>query len=889
MVFLAGVRLAALGQTMTVLHSFTNTPDGYNPLRVAAAGGVLYGSTAYGGISGIGTLFSFNTNASSFSPIYNFYDPATNGSSPDNVVVSGGVIYGATEFGGTNGTSYGSIYSVATNGSGFSQLYSFSNPPDGEYPQGGLLLSAGTLYGTTHVGGTGSGSSAGGTLFKINTNGAGYAVLHSFTNTPDGAQPQCDLVLAGGLLYGTTASGGVSTKGTIFSINTNGGGYSVLYSFTNQPDAMGPNGGLALSGAMLYGTGSSGGSNNTGAIFEINTNGTGYKVLYNFSSFGGNLDGTIPKATLTAAGNCLYGTTVSGGSGNAGTVFIISTNGSGFATLASFTNTVTGSDPLGGVIRYGNALWGCAGQGGPGNYGTFFKIPLPALLAEPLSLTVTNYVPAVFSVTAADDSPVQYQWYYNTNTLLAGQTNSSLNFSSVAPTNAGVYTVVASDYSGSVTSSPALLTALLPPMITQQPQGLTVTNGNAAAFTNAAIGTGTLDYQWYLNTNTPVNGATGPVLTFSPATTNNQGYYTVVVTNLYGAATSSPAQLTVIVPVIKPAITQQPQNFTVTNGYDAAFTNAASGTAPLFFQWYFNTNTPVAGGTNAVLIVNFAATNNAGYYTVVVTNSAGSVTSTPALLTVISTRPIIFTQPQSQMVTNGGTASFAVVASGKPPLNYQWYTNQVTFRDLLVGKTNSMLTISPVTTSSAGNYLVLITNSLGSVTSSPALLTVVTKPVITQQPQSVVVTNGNPATFTADAFGPGLLKFQWFFQTNTAVSAATNTSLSFTNVYTTLRGYYSLRVTNTYGAVTSSYALLSVSNGLNSLSYNFDPASGSPSFALANAVNSTNRLWAATNLTPPVAWFVVASNVMAANGLWFYTDTNSARTNNLRFYRFSTP
>src|SRR5262249_10839764 len=150
-------------------------------------------------------------------------------------------------------------------------------------------------------------------------------------------------------------------------------------------------------------------------------------------------------------------------------------------------------------------------------------------------------------------------------------------------------------------------------------------------------------------------------------------------------------------------------------------------------------------------------------YTVVVTNVAGSVTSTPASLTVISTKPIIFTQPQPMTVTNGDPFTFTVVAAGQNPLKYQWYTNSVGVNFGLKGQTNSTLTFPSATNKLAGNYLVVITNSLGKATSSPALLTILSKPVMTLQPQNAVVTNGDPVTFTSDATGPGPLNFQWFF------------------------------------------------------------------------------------------------------------------------------
>jgi uncharacterized repeat protein (TIGR03803 family) len=887
--FLLSISLPVAAQIVTVLHSFSDTPDGANPTRPIFSNGLLFGSTAYGGANGDGMLFLFNTNKSAFTPIYSFNDPRFVGISPNEVAVSGGVIFGTTEYGGLY-TNYGTIYSVATNGTSYAVLHSFGGPSDGQYPVGGVVASGGMVYGTTSVGGAGNATNStdGGTLFAINANGTGYAILHSFTNTPDGSQPQGVLVQAGSTLYGTTTSGGTYGNGTVFAINTSGTDYTILYSFSNAPDAARPYGGLVLNAGTLYGVCSGGGPNRTGAIFAVATNGTGYRLVYGFSGFTGNADGAAPKARLTFANGFLYGTANSGGTGNEGTIFLVNTNGTGFVTLASFTNgAASGIEPLGGVIRLGNALWGTTYLDGPGSYGTLFDLPLPAITTQPQGLTVDNQSPASFTVATADDSPVSYQWYFN-NSLLSDQTSQTLSLAAVTTNNAGTYTVVASDGLGSVTSSPALLTVVLPgtaPALTQEPQNVTVAGGGSASFTSAASGTAPLTYQWYFDTNTVLTDQTNSVLTLSDVSAGQDGYYLVVVSNPYGSATSTAAQLTVIT-TTAPTITQQPQSITVTNGYDAAFTNVASGTSPLFYQWYFNTNTPLAGGTNAILMVPSVTTNQAGYYGVVVSNAAGTVTSAAAKLTVVSTKPIIFEDPQPLSTTNGAAVSFSVAAAGKSPLKYQWYTNSVAASHGVRGATNSTLSFT-ATNTLALNYLVVVTNSLGRATSSPALLSIITKPVITLNPVSTTVTNGAAASLTAAATGPGVLSYQWLFDTNALVNGATSTSLAFTNTYTTLAGYYALEAANSYGAVTSSYALLTVITQLNFLDFNFSRTDGSASFALADAVGSTNRLWASSNLAH--AWFPVATNVMATNGLWFYVDVNSARSNSVRLYRFSTP
>jgi hypothetical protein len=162
-------------------------------------------------------------------------------------------------------------------------------------------------------------------------------------------------------------------------------------------------------------------------------------------------------------------------------------------------------------------------------------------------------------------------------------------------------------------------------------------------------------------------------------------------------------------------------------------------------------------------------------------------------------------------------------------------------------------------------------------------------PVINEQPQAVSVAGGSPATFTVDASGAGTLSYQWRFNTNTIVAGGTNSSLTFGITSNSLVGKYSVIITNNFGAVTSSFAALSLISIPTISSNSFDSANGTFSITVANTPQSTNRMWASTNLANPAAWRVIATNVMAGNGQWIFSDPNTGRTNALRFYRISTP
>ena len=812
-------------QSFSVVHNFTGMPDGAFPTSLLLNGNTLIGTTGSGGTAGSGCIFTCSTNGTGFTLLYNFTN-TPDGSRPNEVLLNGSTLYGMTKQGGSNGL--GAAFKLNINGTGYSQLHAFNSLPEGYSPLEGFTTDGPMLYGTTSQGGSG----ASGTVFRMDTNGGGFTVLHSFTNSPDGANPHAGLTLLGTNLFGTTFNGGLYNQGTIFRLTTNGTSYSVIYNFSNAPAARLPSASLLVISNLIYGTSSQGGSADSGTVFRLAPDGSGFTILHNFAgptTPASNSDGGSPAAGLFFSEGLLYGDTTIGGSGSgsAGTIFQMSTNGTGFKVLKNFNQSTDGAFTQSGVVFGGHNLFGTGYFGGSGGSGTLFNLLFsPTITTNPQSLTVSSGNAASFTVVAADEGSLSYQWYFNTNTLLGGQTGSTLNLGSVGPGNAGAYTVSVTDSFGSITSAPAVLTVssgLVKPSISVQPQPQTVTNGNAANFSVTAAGSTPLFYQWYFNSNTGnpsllgsgLGGQTGSTLTFAVAS-GDGGYYSVIVTNAAGAVTSTPALLTVAAAATPPAISVQPQPQNVTNGFTANFSVSATGTATLAYQWYFNANTgnPALLGTGLGGQVNStlsftAASNNAGYYSVIVSNIAGAVTSSPALLTVIPanllTLPGITAQPQSLNVTNGNSATFSVTATNA--LTYQWYFNT---NNLLAGQTNNSFTINPASAVNAGAYTVAVANDNGAVTSSPAILTVYTntKPVIIQQPQSVFVTSNDTAIFVVNAVGQGPLRYQWYFNTTSnsigsALAGQTNSSRSFT-ASSGNGNYYSVVITNALGKATSS-------------------------------------------------------------------------------------
>jgi pectate lyase len=178
-----------------------------------------------------------------------------------------------------------------------------------------------------------------------------------------------------------------------------------------------------------------------------------------------------------------------------------------------------------------------------------------------------------------------------------------------------------------------------PPSITVQPHDTTNLVGNSASFTVGASGTAPLSFQWYFNSSTPVAGGTSATLTLLNIQTNNAGGYSAIVSNAGGSVTSVVASLVVTNIETPPFISTQPQNQTVAAGQTANFSVVAGGSVPLYYQWYLDDVTPLTDQTNALLSLPGVTTNDAGAYSVIVSNAFGTTNSVDATLTVNTNTP----------------------------------------------------------------------------------------------------------------------------------------------------------------------------------------------------------------------------------------------------------
>jgi plastocyanin len=427
----------------------------------------------------------------------------------------------------------------------------------------------------------------------------------------------------------------------------------------------------------------------------------------------------------------------------------------------------------------------------------------PSITSQPFNQTVAAGSDVAFFVGVTGSPPLSFQWRHN-GTNIPGATNATLFLSAVHPNRAGLYTVAVSNYLGFAISLPAVLTVLggAAPVIVSQPANFTVlAGGNATLIVNAS-GQPAPTYQWRFN-DVDLPGATLSTLTLTSMTTNQAGNYTVLASNLLGSVTSRVAVVTVNLQA--PMISTQPASRTIDAGGTVTFSVVASGGPPPSYQWLFN-GEALPGATSSSLVLNSVHTNQAGIYSVIVSNELGVVPSAPATLTVNGAAPIITTQPASRTVLDGSNATFTVSATGIPQVTYQWRLNGIG----LPGRTSSTLVLTNVSTNAAGEYTVVVSNLLGAVVSAPAILTVTQQaPVITAQTTNRTAVVGANVIFQVLAVAGPRPTYQWQ-RDGVNISGANNAGIILTNVSRADEGNYVVVVSNPLGSVTSQPMRLTV-------------------------------------------------------------------------------
>jgi uncharacterized delta-60 repeat protein len=363
---------------------------------------------------------------------------------------------------------------------------------------------------------------------------------------------------------------------------------------------------------------------------------------------------------------------------------------------------------------------------------------------------------------------------------------------------------------------------LYPPQFIVQPASRNTNVGANVTFSAQVNNPTATSFQWRLNGNN-ISGATDTTYSLYNVQFSDAGNYSVFVGDAVGGTTSSNALLQV---GIAPTFTSQASSLTATQGQSAGFSVTATGT-PLNYFWKKN-GTFISGQTSASL--NFASVVPAdgAIYTCQVSNFLGSITSTGAVLTV-AYPPTILVLPVGQTIGVGSNFTVSVTAIGNPNVSYQWRTNGM----VIAGATVSSYTVTNAQASDTADYDVVLTNSIGSITSSVATVSVVYyPPTISQQPAGGNILVGSNFTMTASAAGTAPFNWQW--RTNgTPIPGANVSSYAINSAQLTDAGSYDVVVTNFTGSVTSSVALVNVG---------YVPVVVQQPFSLTNIVGGTMNI-----------------------------------------------
>ena len=431
---------------------------------------------------------------------------------------------------------------------------------------------------------------------------------------------------------------------------------------------------------------------------------------------------SVPDLMVTNVlpANAAFVSASSGGTLISNTVFYtLNAMPVGATTNLSLTVTATGIGPMTNTAKVGSSTIADLNLANNSAALVVNAVAPPTISSSPTNESVVAGTSPSLVAGVSGTSPFSYQWLFN-GTNISGATDSTLPLPNVQPINAGAYSIIVTNSYGGATGVIANVTVLIPPTITNAPLSQTVAVGANVNFQAGASGDVPLGYQWFFN-GTNIAGATTTLLSLPNVQANQSGSYSVLVTN-DGGSTNAVATLTVVVP---PLITNQPAGQTVAVGTNVTFSAGVSGTAPFAFQWLFN-GTNIAGATTNPFTLSNVQTNQTGLYSVVVTNFAGTNTSVGAQLTVLIP-PAITNQPAGVKVVVGTNVSFQVGAAGSAPLAFQWLFNGTN----ISGATTNSLSLTNVQAAQAGAYTVVVTNLVGSASSTPAQLTVLVTPSIT--------------------------------------------------------------------------------------------------------------------------------------------------------------
>ncbi len=620
-----------------------NGSSPYSDLTFSHNKDTLFGMTETGGANGVGCVFSILPNGTGYSDLIDFN--TTNGANPYGALtLSGYRLYGMTEAGGAN--NMGCVFSVQTNGSGYTDLLDF-NGENGSYPYGALAFSytGDSLFGMTSAGGIYSY----GTIFSVDNNGSNYTDLHDFNST-DGTTPYGSLTLAHTThrLYGMTSTGGTSSYGDIFTINTDGSGFTDLLNFNNENGAA-PIGSLipSVSGDTLYGFTSQGGPGGYGSLFSL-VDGDVFTDLYTFAG----ADGYSPDGDVTLANGLLYGMTLQGGYGG-GNVFSVYNDGSNFTNLLNF-NSANGAYPYGSLTFLNTTLYGMTSQGGANNDGLIFSFNILAVDSFQVAgvSCADSYLGSATAYPAGGTSPYTYSWSDGGTT----QTESGLT--------AGAYTVTVTDGLGSTATSVTIISGLS--VAISEVGNVSCNRGSDGSITvSASGGTGTYVYSWDGLPPGIVSSYTGPRIELPGYTGLPAGTYTITVKDWCGDSVFVLGTITQPDPLV---VSTTPSLSNICAGASATLTTSLSGgTSPYTYSWSPSTYLSCSDCPNPV-----ATPPHSIIDTVTVTDNNGCTNFTVDTI-------VVHSLPTAPSIVAIGTDSINfTVTKPDSTLRYSWRLHDIT-------------------------------------------------------------------------------------------------------------------------------------------------------------------------------------------------------------------
>ncbi len=312
-------RLDIATRVEKVLYAFTGGADGCYPNGITLYKNTLYGTAIACGAAGYGSVFSFDLATQTYHTLYSFQNTADGSYPQGNLLSLGGALWGTADYGGTNGA--GTLFRIDPATFKFTPLHSFGTNVDAAYPPNGLIAFNGVLYGVTQYGGTNNT----GAVYSYDPARGTEAVLYSFGvfGGVDGYRPASQLLVYQGYVYGTAQAGGLRNAGVIFRVGLKTGKEAVVYNFTDGVDGATPYTGLSAvpdgrASSLVYGVASEGGTYDMGTIFAFDLATNSLTSLY---SFAGGKDGYLPLSQLSYEAGLFYGNTLAGGQGGNGTVF----------------------------------------------------------------------------------------------------------------------------------------------------------------------------------------------------------------------------------------------------------------------------------------------------------------------------------------------------------------------------------------------------------------------------------------------------------------------------------------------------------------------------------------------------------------------------------------